>query len=61
MTDTQPWEAFMGIGNNLYMFDLGVIPARYWSVYNGIPDGYQAIEIENKMYITRVDAWGKVS
>lgn len=57
MTDALPWEATLGLYENLYVFDLAIIPLSHSYIYKYIPLGYKEIDIDDKKYITRKEVW----
>ena len=55
MTDTLSWEATLGLYENIYAFDMAIIPLNY--IYKYMPQGYKTIDIDGKKYITRMEVW----
>ena len=60
ITDALPWEATLGLCENLYAFDLAIIPSSHSYTYTHIPKGYKAIDRDDKTYIIRMEVWGEI-
>ncbi|HEX9062429.1 MAG TPA: hypothetical protein VF941_19835 [Clostridia bacterium] len=58
LTDAKPWEAFIGLDDNMYSFDLAIVPLKYQNAYKNIPEGFRSIDLHGKKYISRMQVWG---
>ncbi|SHJ97452.1 hypothetical protein SAMN02745163_02966 [Clostridium cavendishii DSM 21758] len=58
LTDALPWEASLGLYENIYSFDLAIVPTNYLNLYNNIPHEFKSIEKNSKLHIVRMKAWG---
>lgn len=56
-TDAFPWEALLGLYENIYSFDLAIVPRSYSEVYKHIPDEFKRVELNDKIYIAHMMTW----